>query len=230
MPRILKVLFFLLIVRPIVLVVLGLNIRDRQKLPMSGPAIIVANHNSHLDAMVLMSLYPLSMLDKLRPVAAADYFLATRFMAWFSLNVIGIIPLVRKGRVDRDRMFAACHAALDAGEILILFPEGSRGAPEEAARPKKGLYHLTKDRTDTVITPVFMHGLGRALPRGEALLVPFNCDVVVGDPLTPAASADELVNYLTEAYIRLRRHCLTCENDGDSADTSVSTEDRRDVS
>ena len=37
-----------------------------------------------------------------------------------------------------------------------------------------------RERKDTRVTPVMMHGLGRALPRGEALLVPFNCDVVVG--------------------------------------------------
>ena len=60
MSRLLKILFFLLIVRPLVMIVLGLNIRDRQKLPRKGPAIIAANHNSHLDTMVLMSLYPLA--------------------------------------------------------------------------------------------------------------------------------------------------------------------------
>lgn len=210
MARLLKILFFLLIVRPVVLVVLGLNIYDRQKLPWTGPAIIVANHNSHLDTMVLMSLYPLSMLHKVRPVAAADYFLTNRFMAWFSLNVIGIIPLQRKGRMKRDELFATCHAALDNGDILILFPEGSRGEPEQAVKPKKGLYHLTRERNDTLITPVVIHGLGRALPRGEALLVPFNCDVVVGDPLPPVGSADELVSCLIETYERLRKYCLTC--------------------
>lgn len=214
MSRLLKVLFFLLLVRPVVLVVLGLNVRDRQKLPQNGPAVIVANHNSHLDTIVLMSLYPLLMLHKLRPVAAADYFLANRFMAWFSLNVIGIIPLQRKGRMKRDELFATCHAALDRGEILILFPEGSRGEPEQAAKPKKGLYHLTKDRSDTLITPVVIHGLGRALPRGEALLVPFNCDVVIGDPLQPVGSADELVDLLIETYGEFRQYCLTCAMDG----------------
>ncbi|HEY5601513.1 MAG TPA: lysophospholipid acyltransferase family protein [Gammaproteobacteria bacterium] len=209
MPRALKILFFSLIVRPIVLVVLGLNIRDRHKLPVTGPAIIIANHNSHLDAMVLMSLYPLSMIHKVRPVAAADYFLANRIKAWFSLNVIGIIPLSRQGGVNRDEMFAACHAALDKGDILILFPEGTRGEPEQAVKPKKGLYYLVKDRTDTAIIPVVIHGLGRALPRGEALLVPFNCDVVVGDPLPPVASSDALIAVLTETYARLSQHCLT---------------------
>ncbi|MEQ9067352.1 MAG: 1-acyl-sn-glycerol-3-phosphate acyltransferase, partial [Gimesia chilikensis] len=60
MERVLKILFFALIVRPIVIIILGLNLRGKQNLPVEGPSIVVANHNSHLDALVLMSLYPLS--------------------------------------------------------------------------------------------------------------------------------------------------------------------------
>ena len=53
-------LFFALVVKPLVLIVLGINLKGREKLPLKGPAIIAANHNSHLDALVLMSLYPLA--------------------------------------------------------------------------------------------------------------------------------------------------------------------------
>lgn len=210
MSRLFKVLFVLLIVRPIVLIVLGLNIRDRKKLPPIGPAIIAANHNSHLDALVLLSLYPLSMVHRLRPVAAADYFLANPLVAWFSRNVIGIIAVSRTGPMRREHMFAECHAALDAGDVLILFPEGTRGAPEKVGKLKKGLYYLVKDRPSTPVVPVVIHGLGRALPRGEALLVPFNCDVVVGDPVPPSGSSEEMIRELGEIYGKLRRHCLTC--------------------
>lgn len=209
MSRVLKFVFFLLIVRPLVLIVLGLNIRNLDKLPMRGPAVIAANHNSHLDTMVLMSLFPLSMLHKIRPVAAADYFLRNRWMAWCSLNVIGIIPLERSGSGKRDELFNACHSALDRGDILIVFPEGTRGEPEQTSRPKKGLYYLVKDRPDTEVTPVVMYGLGRALPRGEALLVPFVCDVIIGDPLSKTSDPVHFIEELSTQFAILRKECVT---------------------
>ncbi|HEX19769.1 MAG TPA: 1-acyl-sn-glycerol-3-phosphate acyltransferase [Acidiferrobacteraceae bacterium] len=209
MSRLPKILFFGLIVKPIVLIVLGLNIRNYNKLPIRGPALIAANHNSHLDTMVLMSLYPLSRIHKVRPVAAADYFMTNRLLAWFALNVIGIIPITRSGEVDREHLFDGCNEALDQGDILVLFPEGSRGKPEQIGSLKKGIYHLLKQREDTEITPVVLHGLGRALPKGEALLVPFNCDVIVGDKLPKINSADDLVQCLSAVYEKLLQHCLT---------------------
>lgn len=221
MHRCLKVLFFALVVRPLVLVGLGLNVVNRRRLPTEGPAVIAANHNSHLDTMVLMSLFPLAVLHRVRPAAAADYFLANRYRAWFSQNVIGIIPLDRSGTTEIDLVFATCRQALDRGDILILFPEGSRGAPEQMGRIRKGIYHLLKGREQIGVTPVVMHGLGRALPRGEALFVPFNCDVVIGEPLTVRGKASQFVRQLGETYDELFRHCLTRQNDelGPGSDT-----------
>ncbi|MCH9652451.1 MAG: 1-acyl-sn-glycerol-3-phosphate acyltransferase [Planctomycetes bacterium] len=209
MDRILKILFFALIVRPIVFVVLGLNVRGKPNLPTEGPAVIAANHNSHLDTMVLMSLYPLSKLHQVRPVAAADYFLKNRFLSWFALKCVGIIPINRTGRQRKRELFAGCHSALDNSEILILFPEGSRGNPEEMSEIKRGIYHIVNDRNDTRVTPVMLHGLGRALPRGEALLVPFNCDVIIGDQLPKAETAEHLVNAIQDSFLELQKYCIT---------------------
>ena len=210
MNRLIKILFFAVVVKPIVLIVLGLNVRWREKLPMKGPAIIAPNHNSHLDTLVLMSLYPLSHIHKVRPVAAADYFLARGgVLAWWSLTCIGIVPLDRTGQADRDELFRGCHEALDNGDILIIFPEGSRGQPEQMSKIRKGIYYLIKDRTDTRVTPVMMHGLGRALPKGEALLVPFNCDVVVGDEIALTDKSSQFTSALGSAYEELSPYLLT---------------------
>ena len=182
MNKLLRFIFFFLIVRPLVLLLLGLNVRHRDRLPSSGPAIVTANHNSHLDTMVVMSLFPMSMGSILRPVAAADYFLRSGFMRWFSTHIIGIIPIKRKREEGVDP-FSDVTAALEAGQIIIIFPEGTRGEPEEMAEFKKGISYLVESHPDVPVVPIFMHGLGKAMPKGAWLPVPFFLDVFIGESL-----------------------------------------------
>ncbi len=194
MKRALQFLFFFLVVRPVLLVILGMNVRGREHLPEKGPAVLVANHNSHLDTLTLMALFPLKDLHRLRPAAAADYFLANRWLKWFALNIINIIPLARGG--VRKNPLADLEAALDRNEILILFPEGSRGEPEQRADFKRGVAYLAKARPDVPVYPVFMHGLGKALPKGSLILVPFNCDVFAGPAIRWTGDAQSFMGEL----------------------------------
>lgn len=202
MSRALRFLFFLLIVRPIVLIILGLNVRRGHLLPETGPAIVVANHNSHLDALTLMTLFGMNRLPSVRPVAAADYFLRNRVLAWFSTEIIGIIPMQRT-REAKSHPFAGIAQALEADQILILFPEGSRGEPEELAEFKAGVSLVARRHPTVPFVPVFLHGLGKALPRGEGILVPFFCDVFVGDAMTWTGDRDSFMQELDDRMRRL---------------------------
>lgn len=183
MNKILRFIFYRVFVRTIVLVVLGLNVRHREKIPVKGPAIIVANHNSHLDTMVLMTLLPGHLLPITKPVAAMDYFLRNPLLGWFALKIVGILPIKRKRENKEDDPLSPCYDALNNGNVLIFFPEGSRGIPEKLSEYKGGIAKLAEKHPDVPVVPLFMHGLGKSLPKGEALLVPFFCDVFVGDAL-----------------------------------------------
>ncbi len=200
----LKVLFFTLVVRPFLLVVTGFNVRHGERLPRGGPALLVANHNSHLDTVVLMSLFPRRLLPRIRPAAAADYFLKSGPMAWFSRNLIGIIPVNRGGRAAGEDPLAGVSAALGARAIVIFFPEGTRGEPERFKEIRSGIFHLAQRHPDVPIVPVFLHGLGKALPKGAFLPVPFFCDVFVGEPLETPVEKDGFLAALKARFEALR--------------------------
>jgi 1-acyl-sn-glycerol-3-phosphate acyltransferase len=201
--RLLRFLFFAVIVRAVILIALGLTVRHRQRLPQDGPAVLAGNHNSNLDALAIMSLLPLRLLPKLRPVAATDYFLTGGLRSWFATNIIGIIPVKRGSGKEGGNPLLLAEEALDRGEILVLFPEGTRGEPETLQAFKKGIGHLACARPHVPVIPVFMHGLGKALPRGSTLLVPFNVIVSVGEPLYGTESYNEFVTSLEQAMTSL---------------------------
>ena len=104
MNNILRMMFFSLVVRPLMIIVLGTNIRRPELLPEKGPAIIVANHNSHLDVFALINVLGLKRLPIVRPVAAADYFMTNPLRRWFATNIVGIIPIDRtKRQIENNR-------------------------------------------------------------------------------------------------------------------------------
>ena len=133
--------------------------------------------------MVLMTLLPAHLLPVAHPVAAADYFLRNRLLAWFALKIVGIIPMKRRRENRSENPLQPCFDALENGRILVFFPEGSRGQPEQLSEFKGGIARVAEQYPDVPVIPVLLHGLGKALPKGEALLVPFFCDVFVGDPV-----------------------------------------------
>lgn len=178
-----KYFFFIFIVKPIVFIVLGLNIRGRENLIIDKPSIIVANHNSHLDVLVIMSLFPLKKLKMVQPVGALDYFFSSKFKSWFVKFFFDALPISRTGSIAKEHVLEPCERALLNGKTLIIFPEGTRGQPEHLGELHKGVCHLSNKLPQIPITPIFLHGLGKTLPKGETLLVPFFVDVFINPPI-----------------------------------------------
>jgi 1-acyl-sn-glycerol-3-phosphate acyltransferase len=175
------ILFFALIARPVLVLATGLRVVGRERLPAAGPAVIAANHNSHLDVVALMSLFRLRMLNQVRPVAAADHFMKPGFSGWLARTLLNIIPIDRSGK-GAEAVIDPIRAALDRGEIVIIFPEGTRGEPEVLARFRRGASVLASEYPQVPFVPVYLHGLGKSLPRGEWRFVPFASEAHVGMP------------------------------------------------
>ena len=209
MNTLLRALIYWLAVKPFVGLVLGVNVKGLEHLPRKGPAIVVANHNSHLDTLVLLSLFPFKHLSSVRPVAAGDYFLKTRVRRWFALNIVRVIAIDRSPKPSGGHPLAACEEALDAGEILAIFPEGSRGTPEVRGPFKRGIAHLVASRPDVPIIPVFLSGTGKALPRGEALLVPHICKLTLGEPIQGTTDREAFMTELAERFDTLSQNETT---------------------
>ena len=195
--RLLRFLFFAIVVRAVILVALGLTVRNRERLPKDGPAVLAGNHNSNLDALATMSLMPLLLLPKLRLVAAMDYFYSSKLRGWFADNLVGIIPVKRGSGKEGGNPLLLAEQALDRGKILVIFPEGTRGEPETLQAFKKGIGHLAKARPNVPVLPVFMQGLGKALPRS------FDVMVSIGEPLYGKESYDAFVSELEAAMTAL---------------------------
>jgi len=205
MNHCLRYLFFAVIVRPLMMVVLGTNVRHQERLPKQGPAIIVANHNSHLDAFALMNILGLKCLRSVRPVAAADYFMTRPLRRWFATRIVGILPIDRNKtrRSEGKHPLQPISDVIGEQGIVLLFPEGTRGEPEQMDVFQTGVAHLARLHPDVPFVPVFMHGLGKALPRGEAILVPFFCDVFVGEPLQCSVNKKEFMAKLRDSMEEL---------------------------
>ena len=75
--------------------------------------------------------------------------------------------------------------ALDEGKSLILFPEGTRGKPEQIAELKNGIGIILSQRPHISYIPTYMSGMGKALPKGERLFVPFITTLNFGNPRKP---------------------------------------------
>lgn len=204
-------LFFLAVIRPFLTLFIGLKVRGREHLPEQGPFLLVANHSSHLDTVSLLALFPVGRLKEIRPVAAADYFDRNRIVSLFSRTFFNILPIVRKREevTPANDPRKAMVEALKAGSSLLIFPEGTRGtSPEEIGRFKSGVAYLVENVPDLPVVAAYLENMGRSLPKGAWIPVPFFCHVSIGPARTYSGSSAEIVAGI-EAAVRELKEATT---------------------
>jgi 1-acyl-sn-glycerol-3-phosphate acyltransferase len=145
----------------------------REHLPAEGPCIIAANHRSFLDPFVIGTLVR-------RPVyfVAKKELFEKRWQAWF-LNSLGAFPIDRGAR-DADAMGLA-REILERGDVVVIFPEGTRTRPGALGHPKRGVGRLALE-TGAPVVPVAVIGT-EAIRRGWRIR-PHHVRLRAGRPLT----------------------------------------------
>lgn len=181
-----RYIFFNFVIRPYILIVFGMNVSGIENLPKvnNKPAIIVANHNSHIDTLLLMSLFSGYQVLKIHPVAASDYFCDTKFKEFIFKTVLGVIPIDRHvKKVTKEDYFKNINDNLKAGNSIIIYPEGTRGDDGSLSEFKTGVAHIAKMNPDIPVVPCYINGPDRIAPKGTFIWIPFIADIYVSEPV-----------------------------------------------
>lgn len=161
----------------------GLQARWHGVAPSDRQRVYFANHASTLDAAVLWAALPESLRGKTRPVAARDYWDANGVRRYLAHRIFRALLIERNKVTAENNPLERMLGVLDAGESLIIFPEGTRNKGPEPQKFKSGLYHLAKDRPQVELVPVYLENLNRILPKGELFVVPLLGSITLGAPI-----------------------------------------------
>jgi 1-acyl-sn-glycerol-3-phosphate acyltransferase len=193
----------LLVLRPLLHLIFGLNVRGRENLPHHGPCVLAANHNSHLDILMIYAALPVRLIATAHVVAAQDYFARHRLL-YAAVNF-----LFRPVWVDRESGGGATlermSTYLHAGESIIIFPEGTRGDAGRMCDFHSGVGKLAADHPEVPLVPVFLRGTERALPRKSSLPLPIWQHVSIGPPQRLVGGVRDVTDTLQNSILALEQ-------------------------
>jgi 1-acyl-sn-glycerol-3-phosphate acyltransferase len=144
------------IVRPLATLLFNLKVYGRHHIPAEGGVLIVSNHQSLLDPILL----PLRLDRPLNYIAKSELF-KYRFGAWFLRSVLNAFP-VRQGQGD-VRAVKETIQRLQEGHLMNIYPEGARTADGEIAPLQRGVA-LIVERAHAVVVPAVIVGAFDAWP------------------------------------------------------------------
>ena len=169
--------------------------------PLPTLRIYYANHTSHFDALALWCALPTKLRATTRPVAAKDYW-STGIRAYVATNGFNALFIDRHADRSAGDPLAPLGEALQRGESLIIFPEGTRRAQALPSPFKSGLFHLAVRFPQAELVPVYLDNLYRSMPKGTYLPVPLTCSVRFGAPLERRADETK------EAFLERARQAV----------------------
>jgi 1-acyl-sn-glycerol-3-phosphate acyltransferase len=150
--------------------------------PKAEQRIYFANHQSHLDWVLIWAALPRELRAQTRPIAAKDYWTSTPFKHWVTREVFNAVYVNRQRTDDQDPL-EPLQNALGHGDSLVIFPEGTRSSKGEPQAFKSGLYHLARQFPGVQLIPAWIDNVQRVMPKGEVVPVPILCTVTFGTPM-----------------------------------------------
>lgn len=207
MRRLLLQFIYSFVLRNFLKIVVGVKFDNARFLLKEDQFIIVANHNSHLDAMTIMASLPPKLLVKVRPVAAADHFGKTKLKEKLTNYFVNTLLIQRKRDKENPENdpINKMIKALDDGYSLIIFPEGTRGEPEVQQPIKPGIGLVLSERPTIKYVPAYMKGMGKAMPRTDNLILPHTSSLRYGESkLVDSTDVTAIMNEIEQGINSLR--------------------------
>ena len=173
--------------------------------PKAEQRIYFANHQSHVDLVMIWAALPSELRSITRPIAARDYWTQSPFKQWITTAVFNAIYVERARTGEQDPLEPLIEA-LDKGDSIIIFPEGTRGNADEPQPFKAGLFNLATRFPEVVLVPAWINNVQRVMPKGEVVPVPILCSVTFGTPmqLLPGEERRTFLDRARQAVIDLR--------------------------
>jgi 1-acyl-sn-glycerol-3-phosphate acyltransferase len=182
--------------------------------PKAEQRIYFANHQSHLDWVLIWAALPTDLRAVTRPIAAKDYWTSGRFKHWLTREVFNAVYVNRTRTDDQDPLEPLAEA-LKRGDSLVIFPEGTRSNKGLPMPFKSGLYHLAEQFPQVQLIPAWIDNVQRVMPKGEVVPVPILCTVTFGAPMQLQPGEDKRV------FLERARNAVVGLRPGSERDAAV---------
>ena len=169
------------VLSPILRVLFRPTVKGGEHLPAAGAAIVAGNHTTFLDNFMIPMVVP----RRVTFLAKADYFTAGGLKGWLQKHFfsgVGMIPIDRAGGEASDAALRLGMRVLTQGELLGLYPEGTRSPDGRLYRGKTGVARMALEAGVPVV-PVGLVGMFAIQPAGRLLPKIGKVEVRIGRPL-----------------------------------------------